>query len=131
MEASFTKIFEIFASKIEDGELSMDYFDCLKALTNFNYSVKKTQELFDLSESMRKNSSILLFDLDGNNKISIYEVRPTYFNYKQFLFLSIVKKLPNYYLEKKFNKDFVSKDELRSFIFESMKFFNIELKEIK
>jgi predicted site-specific integrase-resolvase len=76
MEATFTKVFETFASKVEGEELVMDYFDLLRSICNFCYSTRKTQELFDLSREMLKSSKILeLFDLDKSNSFSIYEVR--------------------------------------------------------
>ena len=58
----------------------MNYFDLLTSICNFNYSTKSTQELFDLSQDLRKNSKILeLFDLDKNGTFNIYEVILTSF----------------------------------------------------
>ena len=75
MEATFTKVFETFASHVENGQYTMNYFDLLCSICNFNYSTKSTQELYDLSQFLLKNSKILdLFDLDKNKKFSIYEV---------------------------------------------------------
>lgn len=75
MEATFTKVFETFASKIENDELVMDYFDLLRSICNFCYSTRKTQETFDLSQRLLSKSKIAeLFDLDRSQSFSIYEV---------------------------------------------------------
>lgn len=74
MESSLTKIFETFASEVIGGELYMSYFDLLRSICNFDYTMNKTQVLFDKSEEMRKNSKIMMFDSDNDNKISVYEV---------------------------------------------------------
>lgn len=77
MEATFTKIFETFASEIEDGQLVMNYFDLLYSICNFSFTTKKNGELYQLAMELMKNSKILeLFDLDQNKTIDIYEVSP-------------------------------------------------------
>ena len=74
MGSSLTKIFETFASEVIEGELYMSYFDLLKSICNFDYTTNKTQKLFDVSEDMREDSKIMMFDSDNDNKISVYEV---------------------------------------------------------
>ena len=75
MQATFTKVFETFASEMDEGELVMNYFDILRSICNFSYSTKKTGELYELSQKLMQNSKIMeLFDLDRNNSFNVYEV---------------------------------------------------------
>lgn len=75
MESTITKIFETFASQLEDEHLVMNYFDLLHSICNFSYTTKKDDELFQKAMEMLKNSKILeLFDLDDNQTFNVYEV---------------------------------------------------------
>ena len=72
-ESNIEKIFEVFANVVRDKGVYMSYFDMLRSIVGFNYTMKTKEELLSISNEIKKNSIIEYFDIDKSGDISIEE----------------------------------------------------------